>query len=360
MVLGRLSMPPPAGYFEADQRVYLAMARSQPLSGAVAEPPFCWRPMLPMLVHASADDANAGFRGWMLLVLALLPPLTRAFLLAAGIGETSATIAGVTMAFAPAVSGYLSWDHVRPDGLSLLLILVAALCFVKQWRAGFLIGMVALALTKETWVIVAAFTLIWSRAMPARAFRLSVTGAVLALAVTVAVRFTIPPSEPYSLAANVRGLYWPFSLTVVARRAMLAVGSTWNVLGPLAAFAIARRIRLPNAWALAAAIALATGQVAVAIDTQRIVAAAYPFVLLACAWDLDRLGRRHQYLAGAAIVAAQLPWLLFYARVLPMSLRPADIALSVAAVAAAGAGLVQAVKSTSAPGDDHVRRPQVS
>jgi hypothetical protein len=96
---------------------------------------------------------------------------------------------------------------------------------------------------------------------------------------------------------------------------------------PIAAFALARRIREPRAWAVAIPLTIATAQILVAIDTQRLVAAAYPFMLLACAWELDRLAPRPQKIAGLLTVLAQVPWLVAYARIWPLPLRSVEIAL---------------------------------
>jgi hypothetical protein len=339
LALGRAASLPPAIYFEHDQRVYLAMSRSPMLSGGVAHAPFCWRPLLPALVRATPLDPPVAFHVWMLAVLAALPPLTAMFLRAAGVRETSAMAGGLIAAIAPPVAGFLSWDVIRPDGLSLLLVVLASLCFLRQWRAGFLLSMLLLAAAKETWVIAAAFAALWSTTMGRRAMWLALAGMVLAGGVTVLIRWLVPASAPYSFLANARELYWPFSAAVPARRLMLATAGTWNVLAPVAAYSLARRRRDAAAWAVAAAVAIATAQVAVAIDTQRLVAAALPFVLLACAWELDRA--RRPLAIAAAVALAQLPWLLAYARIWPVELRVVHIITAIATVVAGVAGLMK-------------------
>lgn len=120
----------------------------------------------------------------------------------------------------------------------------------------------------------------------------------------------------------------------VARRLLLATASTWNVLAPLAAFALARRIREPRAWAVAIPVMIATAQILVAIETQRLVAAAYPFVLVASAWELDRLAQHKRAIARMLVVLAQAPWLITYARAWPLPLRGAEVALTALTVAA--------------------------
>lgn len=345
LLLGRFAHPPPPAFVDNDQRAYLRMASAAPFAGPINQPPFCWRPLLPALVSVTPLPIESGFRLWALLALTLLPPVTATCLAAAGGSTRGAVVSGVLMAIAPAVAGYLSWDYVRTDALALLLTVLSALCVVRRRDALFVLVLVLLSLTKETWAVVGAFALLWPSRRGSKGV---VIGVVLAAVVTVAMRVIVQPSEPYTFLARVRELYSPFSTIVVARRIMLASGATWNVLAPIAAFAIGRRIRERSAWAIVAAIAIATIQTAVAIDTQRIVAAAYPFVLLACAWELDRLPPRWLPVLGAAIAAAQLPWLLAYARVTELPLRAIDIGLSVATVAGLVAGLARSRSTLAA------------
>jgi hypothetical protein len=104
------------------------------------------------------------------------------------------------------------------------------------------------------------------------------------------------------------------------------------LLLPNASYAISRRLREPPAWSVSAALAIATAQILVAIDTQRLVAAGLPFVLLACAWELDDVKSSRRIAIAAAAVAAQLPWLLAYARIWTPPLRPVEVVLAVVTV----------------------------
>jgi hypothetical protein len=74
-----------------------------------------------------------------------------------------------------------------------------------------------------------------------------------------------------------------------------------------------------------------------ASDTQRLVAAAYPFVLAVCAFELDRLPERRRRLVGAALIVGQLPWLMVYGRIVPElpGIRAAEIAIFVFSLAIA-------------------------
>jgi hypothetical protein len=336
-VLGRYASLPPGEYFLSDQRVYAEMAASP--AGTIREPPFCWRPLLPALVRATPLAIDSGFHLWMLVALALLPPLMALFVRAAGASVDSAITAGVLMAVSPATVGSLSWDYVRPEALSLLLILASGVSLLTRRPVAFLVCLVALSLEKETWIVAAVFAVCWTWACDRSLRRVVLVGAFAALAVAAAVRLAIPPATEYSILSLIAAAYWPLDPLNIARRAMLATGSTWNVLAPLAALAIGRRARDPVAWALAVSIAVATAQILVAIDVQRIVTAAYPFVLLACTWELDRLPPRARRLAAATLIVAQVPWLLKFARTIPLVLRGPEIALALATVAALLIGL---------------------
>jgi hypothetical protein len=316
-----------------DQLRYLAMtgAEVQPPADPRAAP-FGWRLLPSAIVRASRLPATTGFHVLTLIALALIPPAAALMLAAAG--ASAVTALGAVMVVAPPVAGYLSWDFIRPDGVSLLLIFVSAWAAIRARPAMFLVTLAALSLTKETWVVSAAFALLWTRAYQPVFFKWAVWGTVLALVVAAGVRIAIPSPQPYSFVTITHDLYWPLDGRTVARRLLLATGATWNVLLPLAALALARRIREPRAWAVTIAVLLASAQILVAIDTQRVVAAAYPFVLLACAWELDRLPPRTRISAGILIAIAQVPWLLTYARLATLPLRGVELALAALTLAA--------------------------
>ena len=277
------------------------------------------------------------------MALTLIPPLTAAFVAAAGASAASALLMGAVAAVAPPVVGYLSWDHIRPDSLSLFLIVLSAWAVVTGRGAVFTGAIAALSLTKETWLISAAFALVWTRFFrPAwwkrggrRLRRSGSRSHDHASPRDSGIRSLFPD-------ANVRERFWPLEVRNIGRRLLLATAATWNVLTPIAAFALARRIREPRAWAVAIPLTIATAQILVAIDTQRLVAAAYPFVLLACAWELDRLAPRTQALAGLLIGLAQVPWLVTYAgRIWPLPLRGVEIGLVGLTLAAIVFGLTR-------------------
>jgi hypothetical protein len=332
----RASLPPPI-YFQHDQQHYLEMANTGTTPQVPA--PFAWRVLPPAIVRIAGLPADRGFHALTLISLALIPPTIAIMLAAAGVSTPSALILGVVSALAPPTTGYLSWDYIRPDGLSLLLIAASSWAAIRGRPPLFIVAIVALSLTKETWVIAAAFAVMWSRARAPGFWKWAVAGTLLALLAAVSLRLALPAPQSYSWIANLRDLYWPLDPRTIARRLLLATASTWTVLTPLAVFAIARRRRDPRAWAVAVPLAIATAQILVAIDTQRLVAAALPFVLLACAWDIDRLEPQFRVVAGAALAIAQIPWLLACARVWTPALRGIEIALVLAAAIAVIAAL---------------------
>ena len=335
LALGPRATLPPADYFLHDQQRYLAMAES-PASFA-PEPnaaPFCWRLLPSAAVRASGLPPRRGFHLLTIGTLALIPPVIALMLSAAGISAGSSIALSAVAALAPAVAGYLSWDFIRPDGPSLLLVVVAAWAAIRGRPAVFILTLVALSLTKETWLVAAAFALLWSRACQPVFWKWAVIGTGLAAVVAAGVRIAIPAAQAYSFVTIARDLYWPLDLTTIARRILLATSATWNILTPIVAFALASRWREPRAWALLVPILIASAQILVAIDTQRLVAAAYPFVLLAAAWELDRIAASRRAAIGVAIGLAQLPWLVTYARVWPLPLRAVEILLAIVTVTA--------------------------
>ena len=346
LILGsRASLPPPS-YFLHDQQHYLALAKKgtapffdQKRGQPVVAAPFRWRLLPSAIVRASGLPAERGFHALAVFALAAAPPAIAIMLSAAGVSALSSLMLGMVAALAPPVAGYLSWDFIRPDGVSLLLIVLAAWAAISARPVAFIASIVALSLTKETWVIAAAFALVWSRAYARSFWKWALAGTLLALVAAAGVRLALPAPQAYSLAANVADLYLPVDPRTIARRLLLATTGTWTVLTPVAAFALATRLREPRTWAVGVALTIATAQILVAIDTQRLVAAALPFVLLACGWELDRLAPFRR-IAGIGLLAlAQLPWLLAYARVWSPPLRGIEVALALAAVGAALAAI---------------------
>jgi hypothetical protein len=133
--------------------------------------------------------------------------------------------------------------------------------------------------------------------------------------VLIMLRLTIHPLVSYGYVEHVRDLYWPLSWRNVTRRLLLATGSTWNVVLPIAALQL---FDPPRAWRSAAFVVptvIAVAQISIALMTERIVVAAFPFVFAALAWEVDWLASGASgrlFALWAAVLIAQVPWVLHF------------------------------------------------
>jgi hypothetical protein len=319
-----------------DRDVYLAMAE-RPFSeaAAVRHPPFCWRILPSWLVWASGLEPQTGFAVLTLASAALFPAAIVSLLLALRNSSGSALAMGGVAALAPPVVGYLSWCPPMTDAFALLLGTLTAVAVVRKNHALFAASLLALALTKETWTLAAVFALLWTWRDGRRQLAIRAAVIAAALALTWTVRVMIAPAEPYSLTGLLAESIRRIDTRDIARRLLLATGGTWNVLLPLAAAALIRMRGTRVGAALAAPIALSTAQILIASDTARPVAAAYPFVMMAAALELDRLRPARRAAVSIIVILAQLPWLLTYAWVARLPLRGVEIALVLAAMVTA-------------------------
>jgi hypothetical protein len=337
--LRQFAKPPPADYFTHDQQVYLAMART-PFADTpmVRRAPASWRILPALLARAAGEITTLGPSSGFFVVtftsFALVPIAAIGFLRRLGVTSTSATVCGTIAALAPPVVGYLSWDVVRVDAIGLLLLFAIGIAVVAERPLALCLAIVALSLTKETVLIGAFFAVAWSVLYCRRMIPVSVMSLGLAFVIRwVALPWWLPPPEGNHFA-NLSGLLGALdqvSVPYVARRVLLGSAATWNVLLPLAAVSLIRERRTKRGFLFTATIAVALCQVLFASDTQRVVAAAYPFVLAVCSFELDRLPERRRRFVGAALVVGQLPWLLVYGRIVPdlPGIRAAEIAIFV-------------------------------
>jgi hypothetical protein len=321
-VLRYAAQPAPAHYFEHDQQVYLAMARTPFADTPQARAaPASWRILPPLLARVlGAGHAELGFFVLTFASFALIPVVTLAFLRHLGATPTSAMICSAVAAIAPPVVGYMSWDVVRVDPFALLLTVTAAAGVVTGRPLPLIIGVIALSMTKETVLLGAFFPVAWSilnnrRTLPL-AVACGVTGVVIRWAL---LPYWLPPSpnEQFANLDGFDGVIEALSVRYVARRALLATSATWNVLLPLAVIWVVRERARSQTLVLLTTVGVALAQVLFASDTQRVVAAGYPFVLAMCAFELDRLPERWRRIVGATLLVGQLPWLLVYGRTIP-------------------------------------------
>jgi hypothetical protein len=324
-LIRQFARPAPDEWFAHDQQVYLAMTRA-PFADdpETRRAPASWR-ILPTLIARAIGQATGRGPEFGFLVLtfasfALIPIAARALLIRLGVTAGVAGLCGAFAALAPPILGYLSWDVVRIDAFGVLLIYVTAIAAVAESRAAVAVALIALSLTKETMLLGAFFAIGWSALFARR----MLPAALLAAGVGALIRFVVlptwlpPPSiDGFASANGLRGVIESMSLRYVGRRVLLASSSTFNLLLPLAAAAVVRERWSARTWVLAAAVGVGCAQILFASDTQRVVAAAYPFVLALCAFEIDRMSERGKMIAGAVLLVGQLPWLIVYGRILP-------------------------------------------
>ena len=344
--------PAPWHYFAHDQQVYLAIARA-PFSSdpQVHHASGSWRLLPPLAARYIGLPLGGPERGFLALtfsMFALLPGACLAWLTALGVSRASALWCAAVMAIAPAVVGLLAWDVVRVDAVGLLLLFVAATAAVRGRGAWLCATIAAMAFTKETALLAAFFALAWAAFVDRRLLPAAAASVAVAVAIRSFLQWWIVPSPeyPFDNLKDFRVVMSSMSMTYAARRLLLTTAGTWNLLLPLMAIGMASRRWTGRELALTGALAVTMIQLVFATDNERVVAAGYPFVLAWCALQLDEMDGRHRMWVGAAIVLAQIPWLLEMGRVWPAPLpedqlphfppiRYAEIMIAVASVAAA-------------------------
>jgi hypothetical protein len=344
--------PAPWHYFAHDQQVYLAIARA-PFSDApqVHHASGSWRLLPPLAARYIGMPLGGPERGFLVLtfaMFAMLPGACLAWLMALGVSRASALWCAAVMAIAPAVVGLLAWDVVRVDAVGLLLLFLVATAAVRGRGTWVCLTIAALSFTKETALLGAFFALAWAACVDRRLLPAAVLSVVLAVAIRSLLQWWIVPSPeyPFDNLKDFRVVMSSMSATYAARRLLLTTAGTWNLLLPLMAAGMASRRWTGRELALTGALAVTMIQLVFATDNERVVAAGYPFVLAWCALQLDAMDERWRTWAGAAIVLAQLPWLLQMGRVWPAPppedqlphfppIRYVEIAIAVGGVAAA-------------------------
>ena len=358
--------PAPWHYFAHDQQVYLAIARA-PFSDdpQVHHASGSWRLLPPLLARYIGMPLGGPERGFLVLTFttfALLPAACLAWLTALGASRTSALACAGVIALAPPVVGLLAWDVVRVDSVGLLLLFLAVTAAARGRGVWLCLIVIAMAFTKETALLGAFFALAWAVCVDRRLLPAAVVAAVLAFSIRSLLPWWIPPSPayPFDNLKDFRVVMGSMSPAYAARRLLLTTAGTWNLLVPFVAAGMASRRWGGRELAITGALGVAMIQLVFATDNERVVAAGYPFVLAWCALQLDALDEPRRRWAGAAIVLAQIPWLLQMGRVWPVPLpedqlphfppiRFVEIAIALAAVAAVAAGLTRRARMRMAP-----------
>jgi hypothetical protein len=365
-LLRTYAAPAPWHYFAYDQQVYLAIARAPFSSDAqVHHASGCWRLLPPLLARYIGMPLGGPERGFLVVtfaMFALLPAAAMWWLASLGVSRTAAITGGALMAVAPPVVGLMAWDVVRVDAVGLLLLFLAAAATIRGNAVWMCIIVAAMAFTKETALIGAFFALAWAVLVNRRLLPAAVVCVGLAFGIRSFLQWWIvaSPEYPFDNLKDFRVVMGSMSASYLGRRLLLTTAGTWNLLLPVVAIGMASRRWTGREVALSGALAVVMIQLLFATDNERIVAAGYPFVLAWSALQLDALDERARRWAGAALVLAQLPWLLAMGRVWPTPLpedqlphfppiRYVEIAIALAAGAAAAAAFVRRQKAGAVP-----------
>ena len=306
---GRVPYPP--GY----RAVIIEMAEGR-TSGLPA--PFCWRIGVPWLVRGLPLDTARAFWLVTLAGLTLACAATMWMLDGLGLPRRSVVGGGTAFVFLGPATGVNLHDYFLVDPLALGLLAFVCAAAVRRHAALAAAATVALAFVKEPAVFAAVFALglaVERRERVAAKW----AGAALAgaLAVLALIRIGIEPSEPYSLVSELEGA-WP-AMTAVewTIKVLGATTLTWSVFLPLAVLQLWHPPRLLRSLPFALLIALATAQILVARDTERVVVYAFPAVLAALAFEIEYLFRARPSaipLAWGGLLACSSFWLVRYAR----------------------------------------------
>jgi hypothetical protein len=335
-VIRQRAVAVPAEYIALDQIVYYAMARA-PFADTpeVRHAPGSFRVFPALAARAIGELGGIGpERGFFVLTyvsLALFPIATVWFLLCFGSKPDVAVTGGAIAALLPPIVSYGSWAVANVDVIGVLLLTVAATAVITARVTAFCVTVFVLSLTKESALIAVWFALVWGVLVDRRLLVPAVATLLFTLLVrSVVLPRLIPPAPeyPYGTLSGFYGAVDSLSLRYVGRRVLLGSAATFNAVLPFAAAALVRERATPRGIALWTTIGVAAAQMGFASDSQRVVAAGAPFVLAACALELDRQPDDRRWKIGAALVACQLPWLLEYGRLVHIpAIRSIEIVL---------------------------------
>jgi hypothetical protein len=340
-LIHRYAAPAPAHYFLVDQPRYLDFAR-HPFAVAHVDAPHTWRVLAPLAARGIGEIVGGGpERGFLVLTfasLALMPIAVFSLLRALSL-PTDASLWGAALAtLTPTLLGTAAWDVVRVDAFATLLIALSAWAAVRGSPTLIVLSMVALALTKETVLVAALFALAWATLVNRRLLG----AAIASLAAAIVIRgiwlpHIMPAEHPVGAAAQVfQFLAASQDPRYVMRRLLLATATTWNVMLPAVAVSAAASIRNRRVQALLVGVTVAEAQIFFASDTERLVAAGYPFVIALCTRELATLDVRTRQGVGAALVLLQVPWLLTFGRLASLDwLRGVEVAIALVSAALA-------------------------
>ncbi len=284
-------------------------------SAAPYEAPYCWRLLGPLLLHVWPFDLSLGF--FCLSALSLFGTTLAVVWLLSGLNlpARSASGGGVAFVLLGAGAAYNLHHYNLIDPLAFLFLALVLAALANRRGPVVAASLVLLAVTKETVLIAIITSVIWAAFARDHMLRLWVAaGSVLSFLLLEAIRLGVPASTHYSLFREFTSIYVPLPrLPDLWRIAIGASGLTWGILLPIAALQL---VHAPRVWrnpALTMLISLATAQILVASDTERVVIVGFPAMIAATAFEVEYLAVH--FLANATwlwtvICVAEIPWLL--------------------------------------------------
>lgn len=287
---GRIPYTAPIWVMNGVQARYLAMA-THPFSmeALVREPPFCWRILVPLIVHIMPVPAPTGF--WFLTVLGLAVATLALewFLRGLDLPPAAASAGGFAFVLLGPAVGFTLWDYMLVDPVSFALLALALGCAVHRRGPLLLATLLIFAAMKETALVGAAFGIFWAfEKRDWQLLRWAVSGLLGVIGIIAVIRLAIPASAPYSYLTEMQTI---LSATVDA----------WNVLLPLAILQLIHRPRVWRSLAFVSVLIIANAQLIIAANTQRLVVYAFPVVIAAAVFEIE-------YLAGRLQVSRWLLW----------------------------------------------------
>lgn len=262
-----------------DHHAYIAMAQRAPLDYHFA--PYCWRIATPLVAKALPFDLLFNF---LLICFASLW-LTGVALYYIGrmLGYSAWTaLVGVLLYYSlPWATKFVLFDFWLPDAPAFLVITTAILCIVGRKDLAFTLALAVGVTVKESVLFVAPlhYTLRARGVIDLAAARRTLALVLPAVGVLVALRLGIPAANEYSYAERWGRIAVPrlqgFSPASAARIFVYAFGV------PLSVFSAVGAVRRPALLLrLLPFFALVCAQLLFAKDTQRLVIAAFPGIVM--------------------------------------------------------------------------------
>jgi hypothetical protein len=285
------------------------MAEAPPGQAAdprAAERPFCYRILVPALVHGlvalTGQALNTVF--WAMSQLALVAFLFTlfAYLRSLGFGSDTALLGIVVAGLTPGAVRWYAYQYWMPDPLCLWLVTLALLLARSERLATLGVVAIAAALTRESWVLAAAFaTLLWLRRRGASGLMHALLVFAPAASAMLALRQAIAPVSGPSLLEAAGEMLAFRARHLFDNQLYFATLGSFGVLVPLLA------LRAPRAWGAArarpedaAVVLMAYASLAFANNTDRLLVYALPVLLPPALRSLAALGA----VAGRTPVAA--------------------------------------------------------